>query len=107
MAFFVSMTADCGPTAEEHVRHMPGPSGTGTGGYQARKDADSKPGKQRTNSTRHKQMRDTKRLRKPWRRQQLTEAHPRLTLSGRPAEQTASTSYCCRDESLCTRRGGG
>ncbi|CAB1109655.1 unnamed protein product [Ectocarpus sp. CCAP 1310/34] len=54
MAFFLFMAADCGPTAEEHVRNMPGPFGTGTGGYQAREDARGKPGKQRTNGKRHK-----------------------------------------------------
>ncbi|CAB1114227.1 unnamed protein product [Ectocarpus sp. CCAP 1310/34] len=54
MASFVSMTADCGPIAEEQVRHMPAPFGTGTGGYQAREDARGKPDKQRTNGKRHK-----------------------------------------------------
>ncbi|CAB1103943.1 unnamed protein product [Ectocarpus sp. CCAP 1310/34] len=52
MASSLSMAADCGPTAEEHVRNIPGPFGTGTGVYQAREDAHGKPGnKQRTNGT--------------------------------------------------------
>ncbi|CAB1108049.1 unnamed protein product [Ectocarpus sp. CCAP 1310/34] len=54
MASFLSMTADYGLTAEENVINMPGPFGTGTGGYQTREDARGKPDKQRTNGKRHK-----------------------------------------------------